>query len=130
MTSLSLSPSVGDRAASRPLKSLADFKRRAQVGARFVRSFPGQEVQGRIVTVAYVQSNAIVFPPSHDEATPEVLARVAENPQRHGSWWYFPKADRCRFEDGQMIVLDLEDRPLIAFRPLDDGETQAGRSSP
>ena len=49
---------------------------------------------------------------------PELLARVAENPHRCGSWFWFPKAARCRFEDGEMIVLDQEGRPFIAFKPI------------
>jgi hypothetical protein len=102
----------------KPMQTLADFKRRAKPGAQFLRTFPGQTVQPRIVTVAYVQSNAIVFPPSGIEPTPDVLARIAENPQRHGSWFWFPKAGRCRFEDGAMIVLDSEGRPVIAFKPV------------
>ena len=47
-----------------PLKNLADFKRRAVPGARFLRSFPGRDTPSRIVTVAYAQSNAVVFPPN------------------------------------------------------------------
>ena len=43
---------------------------------------------------------------------------VAANPSRHGSWFYFPKAKHCRFEDGEMIVVTREGHPLIAFRPL------------
>jgi hypothetical protein len=105
---------------TKPMQNLADFKRRAKPGARFLRTFPGQAVKPRIVTVAYVQSNAAVFPPNGCEATPEILARIAENPQRHGSWFWFPKAGRCRFEDGAMIVLDQEKRPVIAFMPVSD----------
>ncbi len=88
------------------MQSLADFRRRAKPGAQFLRSFPGQAVKPRIVTVAYAQSNAVVFPPNGYEATAEILARIAENPQRHGSWFHFPKAGRCRLGDGEMIVLD------------------------
>jgi hypothetical protein len=109
---------------SKPMQSLADFKRLAKPGAQFLRSFPGQATQSRIVTVAYVQSNAIVFPPSGTKPTPEVLARIAENPQRHGSWFWFPRASRCRFEDGAMIVLDSEDRPFIAFQPISGTEAK------
>jgi len=102
---------------TKPMQSLADFKRRAKPGAQFLRRFPGQVIEPRIVTVAYAQSNAVVFPPNGCEATAEILARIAENPQRHGSWFWFSKARRCRFEDGEMIVLDSEDRPSIAFKP-------------
>jgi len=108
---------------TKPMQSLADFKRRAKPGAQFLRTFPGQPIKPRIVTVAYVQSNAIVFPPTGCEPTPEILARIAENPQRHGSWFQFPKAGRCRFEDGAMIVLDQEGRPFIAFKPVCSAET-------
>ncbi len=100
------------------MQSLADFKRRAKPGAQFQRRFPGQATAPRIVTVAYVQSNAIVFPPNGWEATAEILARIAQNPHRHGSWFYFPSAKRCRFEYGEMTVLDSEGRPFIAFKPL------------
>ncbi len=65
----------------------------------------------------------MVFPPNGYEATAEILARIAENPQRHGSWFWFPKAGRCRFEDGEMIVLDSEGRPSIGFKPAGDIET-------
>jgi hypothetical protein len=70
-----------------PLKTLADFKRRAVPGARFLRSFPGRETPSRIVTVAYAQSNAVVFPPNGVEATPDILKRIADNPGRNGSWF-------------------------------------------
>ena len=98
------------------LQSLADFKRFARPGARFVRRFPDAGAKSRIVTVAHAQSNAVAFPTGM--ATPDEMARVAANPARHGSWFYFPKARDCRFEDGEMIVVTREGRPLIAFRPL------------
>lgn len=103
------------------LQSLADFKRFAKPGARFLRRFPGADTKSRIVTVAHTQSNAIVFPTG--EATADELARVAANPARHGSWFYFPKAKDCRFEDGEMIVVTTEGHPLIAFRPLGPDES-------
>lgn len=108
-----------DKSMTKPMQTLADFKRRAKPGARFLRSFPGQTVEPRTVTVAYTQSNAVVFPPKGIEPTPDVLARIAENPHRLGSWWRFPKAARCRFQDGEMTVLDDLERPMIAFSPLD-----------
>ncbi|MGO9474456.1 MAG: hypothetical protein ACLPWS_13805 [Rhodomicrobium sp.] len=110
-----------------PMQSLADFKRRAKPGAQFIRRFPGQDIKPRLVTVAHVQSNAVVFPPNGYEAIAEVLARVAENPHRHGSWFWFPKAGRCRFEDGEMIVLDSEDRPFIAFKPAPESLSGLGQ---
>ena len=103
-----------------PMQSLADFKRRAKPGAKFIRRLPGTDIKPRLVTVAHAQSNAVAFPPNGCEATEEILARVAENPHRHGSWFWFPKAGRCRFEDGEMIVLDSEDRPTIAFKPASE----------
>jgi len=107
------------------MQRLADFKRCAKPGACFLRRFPGTDVKPRLVTVAHVQSNAVVFPPG--EATPEAMARVAENPARYGSWFYFPRASRCCFEDGEMIVVDPFGRPLIAFRILaaDSAEPRA-----
>ena len=103
------------------LQSLADFKRFAKPGARFLRRFPNASAKPRIVTVAHVQSNAVAFPTA--EATAEEMARVAANAARHGSWFYFPKARDCRFEDGEMIVVTPEGHPLIAFRPLGPGES-------
>lgn len=112
---------------TKPMRTLADFKRRAVLGAQFVRSFPGQAKEPRLVTVAHVQTNAVVFPPVGCQATPEILAHIAENPQGRGSWFHFPMARRCRFENGEMIVLDLEGRPYIAFKPA--GHIQAALST-
>jgi len=103
------------------MQSLADFKRFAKPSARFLRRFPDAGAKPRIVTVAHAQSNAVAFPTG--EATPEDIARVAANPSRHGSWFYFPKAKHCRFEDGEMIVVTPEGHPLIAFRPLGPDES-------
>ncbi len=102
---------------TKPMQSLADFKRRARPGAQFLRCFPGQSIKPRIVTVAYAQTNAIVFPPNGCEATAEILARVAAHPHC-GSWFHFPRASRCHFENGEMIVLDSEGRPFISFQPV------------
>jgi len=114
----------------KPMQSLADFKRCAKPGTQFLRRFPGQNIKPRLVTVAYAQSNAIVFPPNGCEATAEILARIAENPHRHGSWFWFPKASQCRFENGEMIVIGLSGEPVIAFNPASaatqtEGETYA-----
>ena len=103
------------------LQSLADFKRYAKPGTRFLRRFPGADTKPHIVTVAYAQSNAVAFPPG--AATPDEIARVAANPARNGSWFYFPKAAHCRFEDGEMIVVTPEGHPLIAFRALAPDES-------
>ena len=112
------------------MHSLAEFKRRARPGARFLRRFPGMDLRPRCVTVAHAQSNAVVFPTG--EATPEAMARVAENPARCGSWFYFPKAARCRFENGEMIVVDDLDRPMIAFAlvPPDASADPRARGDP
>ena len=87
------------------------FQAPRQPGARFKRRFLRDPVKPRIVTVAYTQSNATVFVPQGFEPTPEILAKIAQNPQRYGSWFYFPKAKACRFKDGELIVLDSEGRP-------------------
>ena len=89
-------------------------------------AFLAQTPNPGIITVAHTQSNAIVFPTG--EATADELARVAANPARHGSWFYFPKAKDCRFEDGEMIVVTTEGHPLIAFRPLGPGESDEAAS--
>jgi hypothetical protein len=108
------------------LQSLADFKRFAKPGARFVRRFPDASAKPRIVTVAYAQSNAVAFPTG--AATPDEMGRVAANPARHGSWFYFPKAKACRFGDGEMIVVNPEGHPLIAFRLLaENGSVEAAQ---
>ena len=112
------------------MQNLAEFKRRAKPGARLRRRFPGTDIKPRFVTVAHAQSNAVVFPTG--ETTPEAVARVAENPARCGSWFYFPKASRCRFANGEMIVLDDLDRPMIAFAfvPPDTGAGSSARGDP
>jgi hypothetical protein len=107
----------------KPMQSLADFKRRAKPGARFERRFLSDPVKPRIVTVAYTQSNAAVFVPQGFEPAPEILAEIAQNPQAYGSWFYFPKARACRFKDGELIALDSEGRPFLAFKPVSDAET-------
>lgn len=95
------------------MKSLADFKRKAIVGSRFLRRL--RDCPDRIVTVAYVQSNAVVFIPRDGK-----MERVQENPHRYGSWWRFPKASECRFENGELIWIHPEDGlEYIAFKPID-----------
>ncbi|MFZ1102059.1 MAG: hypothetical protein WAN86_04305 [Hyphomicrobiaceae bacterium] len=110
------------------MKTLADFKRLCKEGAQFLRRIfsttsTGEPVKDRIVTIAYVQTNAIVFVPPPYEATPENIARVKENPHARGSWFHFPKASRCRFDQGEMIVFDQQGRDLIAFKPVCIPET-------
>jgi hypothetical protein len=105
------------------MKTLADFKRLCKEGAQFHRrifstSSTGEPVKDRIVTVAYVQTNAVVFVPPPYAATPENIARVKANPGAHGSWFSFPKASRCRFDQGEMIVFDPQGRDTIALRPV------------
>ena len=55
------------------MQSLAEFKRRARPGARFLRRFPGADIKPRFVTVAHAQTNAVVFPTG--EATPDAISR-------------------------------------------------------
>jgi hypothetical protein len=105
------------------MKTLADFKRLCKEGAQFRRrafgtSSTGEPIKDRIVTVAYVQTNAIAFVPPPFDATREIIARVKENPHARGSWFYFPKASHCRFDQGEMIVFDQERRDTIAFKPV------------
>jgi hypothetical protein len=97
------------------IRSLADFKRRAQPGARFLRTLPGTG-STRVITVAYVQSNAVVFPVG--KATESEMQRLSGNPGS-GSWFWFPKAARCSFKDGEMTVANDRGQPIIAFKPLD-----------
>lgn len=104
------------------MKTLADFKKLARPGARFLRSFPGSEVPSRIVMVAVVRSNALVFPPGNAS-----VEHIRSNPEKHGSWFYFPKARNCRFENGAIVVMDDLGRDSIAFLPLADAE--AGEQS-
>ncbi len=110
------------------MQNIADFKRRAKPGAQFLRSFPGQSIKPRIVTVAHAQSNAVVFPTG--EATAEEMARVAKNPARYGSWFHFPKASRCRFESGELIVIGLSGEPLIALKPAPPGDAAPSCDDP
>ncbi len=111
-----------------PMQTLADFKRLAKPGARFLRRFPGMNVESRLVTVAHAQSNAVVFPTG--EATAEEMARVAKNPARYGSWFQFPKASRCRFESGELIVIGLSGEPLIALKPAPPGDAAPSCDDP
>jgi len=67
-----------------PLKNLADFKRRAVPGARFLRSFPGRDAPSRIVTVAYSRRMASSRGPTFSDASRTTPAATA-----HGSG--FPK---------------------------------------
>jgi len=66
-------------------------------------------------------------PPLTAEA---IMARVAANPSRHGSWFYFPKAKACRFEGDEMIVVTPEGHPLIAFRPLAPNDSEEIAAEP
>ncbi|MGO8777760.1 MAG: hypothetical protein ACLQKK_02410 [Rhodomicrobium sp.] len=111
-----------------PMQTLADFKRLAKPGALFLRRFPGMNVESRLVTVAHAQSNAVVFPTG--EATAEEMARVAKNPARYGSWFQFPKASRCRFESGELIVIGLSGEPLIALKPAPPGDAAPSCDDP
>jgi hypothetical protein len=65
------------------MNSLADFRRLAVVGARFLRTFPGSETPPVIREITHRQSNAVCF--------------GAEK-----SWFHFPKASGLRFENGVM----------------------------
>ncbi len=106
----------------KPMQSLADFRRRAKPGDRFERRFLTDPAEPRIVTVACTQSNPTVFVPQGLDPTPEILAKIAQNPHAYGSWFYFPKAKACRFKNGELIVLDREGRPFLAFKPVSDAE--------
>lgn len=104
------------------MKSLADFKRLAVEGTKFNRRCifdepNGSGVPDRIVQVVIRRSNAIVIPPSN--AMGEVstyLDLIRDNPEKYGSWFYFPKASECKFVDDEMIVIDFLGREYIAFK--------------
>jgi hypothetical protein len=105
------------------MKTLADFKRLCTEGAQFHRRLfsttsTGEPIKDRVVTVAYVQTNAVVFVPPPYEATPENIAKVKQNPQARGSWFHFPKASRCRFDHDELIVFDAQGRDTIALKPV------------
>jgi hypothetical protein len=110
------------------MRTLADFKRLCREGAQFQRrsfgtSSDGEPIKVRIATVAFVQTNAVAFVPAPCEPTPEIIAHIKQNPQGRGCWFYFPKASRCRFEQGEMIVSDREGRDTIAFKPVAGPQT-------
>jgi hypothetical protein len=94
------------------MNSMADFKRLAIIGAQFERTFIGSDVPTSIRTVNHVQSNAVTF-----RADPDNPSAAHCNQ----SWFYFPKAKDCRFENGDLIVLDLQGNPRLTLRYIGDG---------
>lgn len=96
------------------MKNLSDFKRAAQVGAKFRRRLPDTTITDKIVTVGHVQTNAIAFPPG--EATEAWLLAVKRNPQKNGSWFYWPKHGSYRIENGELIVYDTQKRDYFALK--------------
>ena len=102
------------------MKSLSDFKRGCKPGAQFVRRFIGSgNLQEGVCTIAYVQTNAVVFVPPGLKYT---FKQVAEQPYVYGSWFYFPPAARCRFANGEIIISDRRGRDYIAFKEVPDIE--------
>jgi hypothetical protein len=91
------------------MNSMADFKRLAVVGGQFERAFIDSNVPTSIRTVNHVQSNAVTFraDPGNPSAAP-----------CNRSWFYFPKAKDCRFEDDTLVVLDLDGNPRLTLRYL------------
>ncbi len=94
------------------LKTLADFKRYAQPGAKLLRGFPETpDREPQIREVIVTRSNAIVFAPRED--FPADLVR--ENPEKNGSWFYWPKASLCKIEHGKLTVMDTQGRAYITL---------------
>lgn len=99
------------------MTSLAQFKRLAVVGARFERVFvdgDGQPTASATLIVNHVQSNAVAFRADPDDASTEYANR---------SWFWFPKGKRVRFEEGRMILLDLDGNPRMTLEYLGDQPT-------
>jgi|GEM_PF-6833004 len=93
------------------MQSLSDFKRKAVVGAKFIRRFPeNPTIPERIAAVAHRQSNAVVFPIGNT-----TIEQVKENPHQSGCWFYFPKAGNCFFENGVMTVKNDFGSALLSY---------------
>ena len=95
------------------MQTFADFKRLAQVGAQFERTFMGNPPKGQeataIRTVNHVQSNAIAFRADESNSSSEPSNRA---------WFYFPKAGAYRLENGLLILLDIYGNPRMSLRPI------------
>lgn len=89
------------------MKTLADFKRAAKIGAVFTAFFPddlapehqasSRRNSSRRRVVNFIQSNAITF---------EIVKGKGSGISNR-SWFHFPKADEVTFEDGVMITWNL-----------------------
>lgn len=93
------------------MKNLAEFKREAKIGAKlnciWHREFSHREESGKVVwkdklreprEVSIVQSNAIAL------KTTKTDGSICD------SWFQFPKAKECDFQDGKMIVYEDESK--------------------
>jgi hypothetical protein len=82
------------------MKTLADFKRVAVVGACFERSFPPRpDIPPAIREVTHRQSNAVCL-------------------GQERAWFHFPKASDLLFENGMMIILDIDAKPRLTLRHI------------
>lgn len=95
------------------MKSFAEFKRLAVVGAKFERTFigytPKDADQTAIRTVNHVQSNAIAFRADEDNESTE---------RGNRAWFWFPKAGNYKIENGILVLLDMEGKPRMTLRPV------------
>ncbi|MDX2263444.1 MAG: hypothetical protein NW215_00535 [Hyphomicrobiales bacterium] len=104
---------------TKPMTTLAEFKRRAVKGAVVERRFPGEPRRSEERLIVHSQTNAIALLPAH-VLTAEHIASAEANPQKYASWLYWPPARLCRFREGELIILNKEWRPIIALRILKD----------
>lgn len=94
------------------MRTFADFKRLAQVGARFERVFHGnpENPPTKIRTVNHVQGNAITFRINEENSSSERSNR---------SWFWFPKSRKeYRIENGTLVLLNVHGNPRMTLKPV------------